>query len=405
MARGATSISYTAKSVRRQPTFSPLDKSRRVFLLSFLGMIALASACAIFYIGTHIQAVNLGYDIGQELQRKEALIEENKRLDLEIARLKSPTRIETEAKEKLGLTLPKTQQVFYLSRLEDDSLLKIAGAVPIETKPQGNEKAPAPTVVAKSPRPAEKSPTAVKPQPSKANTTTLSKAEPEKAKAAAPQLAKAEAVPLKPAKPAAIPVKNGKEKALAVQEKSSPATEKKLDLSVAKPSSSKLAQQAPAKTIGNVKPEAPTKVAKSDLPEKPAATSKKSDLFKNAKLGKPEKTLALKNASVAPEAKPAVLAQAPVKPIASKEKSAISVKKPELVKSDTAKNDFAKSPVPKSSAKEKLADTRIAKGEETDVLVAKLVSRESSREKPGKTKSGNLQGKDKVPAVMLDTMP
>jgi len=134
MARGATSIFCNAKSVRRQPTFSPLDKSRRVFLFVFLSLIVLSSTCAIFYIGTHIQAVNLGYKISQELQRKEELIEENKRLNLDIARLKSPTRIESEAKDTLGLSLPKTQQVFYLSRLENDSLIKIASAAPSQAR-------------------------------------------------------------------------------------------------------------------------------------------------------------------------------------------------------------------------------------------------------------------------------
>jgi len=409
MARGATSISYTAKSVRRQPTFSPLDKSRRVFLLSFLSLIALASACAIFYIGTHIQAVNLGYDIGQELQRKESLIEENKRLNLEIARLKSPTRIETEAKETLGLTLPKTQQVFYLSRLEDDSLLRIPGAVPVETKPdKAKVKAAAPAVATVSPSKTEKSPAPVtKPAAVKISAPTLAKAETIKTKPASAEVAKAEPPLPKPAKPGAASVKAApKEKVVALQEKSHQVPEKKSDLPAIKPSAPKLGQPSATKTAATAKPETPTKLAKSEPAIKLETATKKSDLFKNQKLGKPEKTLAMKNPGNGSEAKPALFSDVPIKSLAQKEKPGPAAKKSEGMKSETAKNDIAKTPVPKSSAKEKIADTRIAKGEETDVLVAKIVSRESSREKPvTKLKTGNIQGKDKVPAVMLDNMP
>ncbi|HCU25225.1 MAG TPA: hypothetical protein DF383_09415 [Deltaproteobacteria bacterium] len=128
------SILYTAQSVRRQPHFSPLDKSRRVFLFVFLTWVILACSCAIFYISTHVQAVNLGYKINEELQKKETLVEESKRLHLEIARLKSPTRIESEARDVLGLTLPAAPQVFRLSQWESDVMPRLASLSPVKAK-------------------------------------------------------------------------------------------------------------------------------------------------------------------------------------------------------------------------------------------------------------------------------
>ncbi|MCC7344519.1 MAG: cell division protein FtsL [Deltaproteobacteria bacterium] len=301
MARGATSILHHAKSVRRQPTFSPLDKSRRVFLFAFVSLVVLASACAIFYIGTHIQAVNLGYKIGQELQRKEQLIEENKRLSLEIARLKSPTRIEAEAKEALGLELPKTQQVFYLSRWEPNTLTQVAGAAPDFKNPEAKEPAK-------------------KPAPAKALA------------AAAPQ-----AKPKSATKTAAL--------APASTEKKSPAAEKK-----------------PAEPKAKA-PEGTKVAAKTDkAAPKPAAAKKPATLAKKSEPARPE------------GAKPETKASAA-----------------------------------KSSAKPAPQDTRVARREGSEVLVAKIVSKESTREKsavkPRGAAASTYQSKDKVPAVMLDPMP
>lgn len=307
MARGATSILHHAKSVRRQPTFSPLDKSRRVFLFAFLSLVVLASACAIFYIGTHIQAVNLGYKIGQELQRKEELIEENKRLSLEIARLKSPIRIEAEAKETLGLELPKTQQVFYLSRWEPDTLMQVAGAVPTAKAPEA--RAPA-----------------KKPEPAKA----LAAAEPEAKPKPATKTAAAEKADVK-----------------------SPAK---------KPAPAAKAAEAP-------------RVAKAEPAPKESVQTK------------PMKAL-----------------ERP----ATQEKSATLAKKSEPSRPESAKPE-TKAPAAKSSAKPAPQDTRFAKREGSEVLVAKIVAKEPSREKsavkPRGAAASTYQTKDKVPAVMLDPMP
>lgn len=390
MARGATSILHHAKSVRRQPTFSPLDKSRRVFLFAFVSLVVLASACAIFYIGTHIQAVNLGYKIGQELQRKEQLIEENKRLSLDIARLKSPIRIEAEAKETLGLELPKTQQVFYLSRWEPDTLTQVAGAAP-------------------APKNSEAKEASKKPEPTKAFA------------AAAP-----EAKPKAAAKTAALPP--------ASTEKKSPTADKKpSEPKAANPAETKVAVKSPA-----VKPaaksivpepgkEIPIKAANADkvVPDRTAgksdadkaapklAAAKNSDVKSPAKKPSPaakavETPQVAKSVPAAKDSAPPKPAKALERPAASQEKSATVAKKSEPARSEGAKPEV-KTPAAKSSAKPAPQDTRVAKREGSEVLVAKIVSGESSREKsaakPRSAAAPAYPSKDKVPAVMLDPMP
>ncbi|MFO1464137.1 MAG: cell division protein FtsL [bacterium] len=390
MARGATSISYTAKSVRRQPTFSPLDKSRRVFLFACLSLIVLASACAIFYIGTHIQAVNLGYNIGQELQRKEALIEENKRLSLEIARLKSPTRIENEAKDTLGLALPKTQQVFYLSRLDNETLARLSGAAPA---PGGTNAAP--TTVAEKiqagPEKTAASVAQVKPQkPSTAPRTAqadkaTAKPETRSAQAAVPtEIAKAEAPAAHPSKPAAAGPTKPQPKTVALQNKPQGPADRNAVAAPGKgtPTPAKLAQNSAGKPTSAAPPPSAAKPTRSDLSEKAETAPKKSVVAKQEAAAKPDRTLAAKGAGASPEAKAGP--NEPTRP----------------AKSQTAKNDLPKSSTPKSSARPKAVESRVVKGEDTDVLVAKIVSRETTRDKPA-----NKANKDKVPAVMLDPLP
>ena len=128
MPRGA-SINYAnARSVRRQPQFSAIDKSRNLFIVGISFLLVLLIVGAIFYIGTHIKVVNLGYKINQEIQRKEQLIEDSKHLELEIAQLKSPTRIEMEAKDKLTMTMALPGQVIYLSKLDNPQAMQALAA-------------------------------------------------------------------------------------------------------------------------------------------------------------------------------------------------------------------------------------------------------------------------------------
>lgn len=376
MARGATSILHQAKSVRRQPAFSPLDKSRRIFLFAFLSLIVLTSACAIFYIGTHIQAVNLGYKISQELQRKEELIEENKRLSLEIARLKSPIRIEAEAKETLGLQLPKTQQVFYLSRWEQDAPAQFANAAPI--KPLAEKTPPKISEVPKTI--ANKSEGRAKPKENTSPTIATSNA--------------AKALP--------SPTSKVSDKGQVAKAEKSSKSQSSKTLSTArspegslKDSSTKTAQvekRPPEKSSNKAIDTKPiAKIA--SAPENSSNTQKASPEKKN----KNETTLAAK-----PSTTPKKSA------LASSEKPATVAKKSESAKSTAAKAD-TKTPAAKSSAKPGTQDTRVAKREGSSVLVAKIVEKETPQEKnSGRTKTGatpSFQAKDKVPAVMLDPIP
>ena len=65
---------------------------------------------ALFYAWCRVQCVNAGYGIDRETRRRQALLKERNTLNIELARLKSPERIETIARTRLGLVMPDVQQ-------------------------------------------------------------------------------------------------------------------------------------------------------------------------------------------------------------------------------------------------------------------------------------------------------
>jgi cell division protein FtsL len=69
---------------------------------------------ALFYAWCRVQCVNAGYGIDRENSRHQALLKERSTLRIELARLKSPERIETIARTRLGLVKPDVQQTMIL---------------------------------------------------------------------------------------------------------------------------------------------------------------------------------------------------------------------------------------------------------------------------------------------------
>jgi len=71
-------------------------------------------AVLLIYVWSHIHMTELEYQIARELSSKEQFSEEQAKLKLELATLKSPQRIEIIAREKLQMTYPGREQVILL---------------------------------------------------------------------------------------------------------------------------------------------------------------------------------------------------------------------------------------------------------------------------------------------------
>jgi len=68
----------------------------------------------LIYTWSHMHITELKYRIAREIKAKEALLEENNKLKVEVSMLKSPQRIESIARGKLGMNHPDKEQVILL---------------------------------------------------------------------------------------------------------------------------------------------------------------------------------------------------------------------------------------------------------------------------------------------------
>lgn len=69
---------------------------------------------SVIYVGSHIRMTKMEYEMAAALSTKQNLLEEQKKLKLELAMLKSPQRIEDIARNKLQMIYPEAQQVIVL---------------------------------------------------------------------------------------------------------------------------------------------------------------------------------------------------------------------------------------------------------------------------------------------------
>jgi cell division protein FtsL len=80
------------------------------FIIATLVLIAVL----LLYVWSHLRMTEMEYKIAEEMAIKERLLEEQNRLKVEFATLKSPQRIETIAREKLDMFYPERDQVVIL---------------------------------------------------------------------------------------------------------------------------------------------------------------------------------------------------------------------------------------------------------------------------------------------------
>jgi cell division protein FtsL len=71
-------------------------------------------AITLIYVWFRISITKIDYRIAEEMHRRDGLLEENRKLKVEIATLKSPHRIESIARTKLMMHYPERDQVIFL---------------------------------------------------------------------------------------------------------------------------------------------------------------------------------------------------------------------------------------------------------------------------------------------------
>ncbi len=103
-----------AVEVLRHSVRKEEDSPARTSYSTWVFVAFVIMAIALVHVWSHIHMTELEYRIARELSEQEKLIEEQKRLKMELATLKSPQRIESIAREKLQMTYPEREQVILL---------------------------------------------------------------------------------------------------------------------------------------------------------------------------------------------------------------------------------------------------------------------------------------------------
>lgn len=104
-------------STRRKKRSSPKLANRswshgRIFIIIAVFTWLLLSGFG--YVWCRIQVVELGYLLSEDHLLNTRLLNDNKKLHLELARLKAPERVERIAIEQLGLKHPSKSQIVVL---------------------------------------------------------------------------------------------------------------------------------------------------------------------------------------------------------------------------------------------------------------------------------------------------
>lgn len=92
----------------KQPAIAP---SRRGIVVVLLLVTAVITAATTSQVWTHLRAIDLGYKISRASKKNAELLEINRRLRIEVALLKSPARVARIAREELGMSEPRPEQI------------------------------------------------------------------------------------------------------------------------------------------------------------------------------------------------------------------------------------------------------------------------------------------------------
>ena len=85
---------------------------KRIGLWGFLMVFFIAEL--LLYTWSRVQCTRLGYEITRATETQQQRLRLQNNLKIELARLKSPARIATYARERLGLQMPSPEQTIVL---------------------------------------------------------------------------------------------------------------------------------------------------------------------------------------------------------------------------------------------------------------------------------------------------
>jgi len=81
------------------------------YVIGITLLIGVVTGAFVYHLGVRFEGVRLGYETSKARAMQTRLLLERRELRLELASLKSPGRVETEAREKLGMEVPDHDRI------------------------------------------------------------------------------------------------------------------------------------------------------------------------------------------------------------------------------------------------------------------------------------------------------
>ncbi|MFH1874271.1 MAG: cell division protein FtsL [Pseudomonadota bacterium] len=107
---------FTAHTVRRQHASykEVMLRNRKVRFFSAIMLVVIV--LALVYVWTRIQVVQLGYDVSGLTSEVKELNQQKSILQAEVAKLRSPARLDEIARTKLGMRLPFGDEIIFVEK-------------------------------------------------------------------------------------------------------------------------------------------------------------------------------------------------------------------------------------------------------------------------------------------------
>lgn len=102
------------KAVRNEQLVRELDRKRHreFFWVAFLGVIV--AIAVIVYAWPHFELIRLGYRMEELREKRDELVRAKHHLELQRATESDPARIESIAKNQLGMVYPRPEQILVI---------------------------------------------------------------------------------------------------------------------------------------------------------------------------------------------------------------------------------------------------------------------------------------------------
>jgi len=92
------------------------QKASAFYLLGICLVVGIVATAFVFHLYIRFEGVRLGYETSQVRAQRARLLVEQRELRLELASLKSPQRVESEAREKLGMEMPDYRRIIAIGK-------------------------------------------------------------------------------------------------------------------------------------------------------------------------------------------------------------------------------------------------------------------------------------------------